>query len=90
MKEKERQAQAVHQEECCPQHSHPDKRDVTEIEIQGGERIGESFPCMDGYEKPYCRDDLKKESIRLTMGVLRAWGDLGITNVTSICSARCK
>ena len=45
MKEKERQAQAVHQQKCGLQHSHPDKRDVTEIEIQRGERRGESSPA---------------------------------------------
>ena len=46
------------------------------------------FSRMDGCEKPYCKDDLKKESIRLTMWVLRAWGDLCVTNVTRW--ARCK
>lgn len=44
MKEKERQAQAVSQKICFLQLSHPDKRDVTEIEIQGSESKGESFP----------------------------------------------
>lgn len=42
---KKRQAQAVRQEKCCLQHYHSDKRCVTEIEIQGGERRGESFPA---------------------------------------------
>lgn len=42
---KNRQAQAVHQEKCCLQHFHSEKRDVTEIEIQRGERRGESFPA---------------------------------------------
>lgn len=45
MKEKERQAQDVCQEKCCLQHSYPDKSDVAEIEIQDGERRGESFPA---------------------------------------------
>lgn len=44
MKEKERQSQVVRQEKSCLQHSHPDKRDIIEIEIQGVERRGENFP----------------------------------------------
>jgi len=44
---------------------------------------------MNEYEKLYYRDYLKKESIRLTMWVLRAWGDLCTTDFTEVFWAGC-
>lgn len=44
MKEKERQTHVIHQKKSCLQHSHPEKRDIIKIEIQGVERRHESLP----------------------------------------------
>lgn len=78
MKEKERQAQAAHQEKFFLPHSHPVKTDVTEIEIQGVERRGCSFPAWVAMKSHI----VESNSIRVTTWVLRTWEGRCITDVT--------